>query len=88
MSDISQRGCEGRTEDQVNFYGLLKLQNSSKFNGIITCSRRQNPVYQQLSKKPNVESNWRARNKNSAASHMVVEREPSAKWEQLDGVES
>lgn len=72
----------------MNFYGLLKMQNSSKFNDITPCSRRQDPVYQQLSKKPNIESNWRARNKNSAASHVVVEREPSAKWEQPEGVES
>lgn len=86
MSDISQRECEERTEDQVNFYGLLKMQNSSKFNGIIPCRRRQDPVYRQLSKKPNVESNRRARNKNSAASHVVVEREPSAKWERPDRV--
>ena len=72
----------------MNFYGLLKMQNSSKFNDITPCSRRQDPVYQQLSKKPNIESNWRARNKNSAASHVVVEREPSAKREQPEGVES
>lgn len=72
----------------MNFYGLLKMQNSSKFNDITPCSRRQDPVYQQLSKKPNIESNWRARDKNSAASHVVVEREPLAKWEQPDGVES